>query len=105
MMILQEMPPEAWGDRFHRAYRLAKRRYGRGFTYREVARRVSAVLPTNDAAIIRLESHNRVPPKAHQRALAVYCVVVYGFQPGAFELTEENIDPRVLDRIVELVPR
>ena len=102
--LLVHWPPETWGDKFHRAYRLARRRYGKGFTYREAARRVSVVLQTNDAAILRLESFDTMPTTPRQRALAVYCLVVYGFEPGVLGFTEHNVDAEVLANLLRLNP-
>lgn len=97
-----ELPPENWGDRFHRAYRIAKRRYGRGFTYREVAKMVSPILRTNDAAIIRLEAFETRPSSEKHRTLAACCLAVYGFDPRSFGLEEVSTDPAVFAQLGSL---
>jgi hypothetical protein len=93
---------ETWGDRFHRAYRLARQRVGRGFTYREVARRVSLIRKTTDVGVIRLESLRTVPPKIAQRELAACCLVVYGFNPRHFGIDETNTSTEFFDELVKL---
>lgn len=99
LAVETSLPPESWGDQLHRAYRLARHREGSGFTYREVARRISRKLPTSDVAIIRLESLATRPTRERQRQLAVLCVAVYGFDPAAFGLDLTNTDPMVFDWI------
>lgn len=98
-----ELPPESWGDRFHRAYRLARHREGAGFTYREVARRVSLVMATNDVAIIRLEQLSTLPQSQRARQLAVLCLAVYGYDAKPFGLDMINTEPQAFDRMDQLL--
>jgi hypothetical protein len=78
------LPAETWGDRFHRAYRIARRRHGPGFTYRAVAARISEYEPTSDVAILRLEARHELPDAPRTRRLALYCLALYGFDPAGF---------------------
>ena len=44
---------ESWGDRLHRAYRMARETHG--LTYRSVAGKVSQLMPISDSTITRWE--------------------------------------------------
>jgi hypothetical protein len=98
---VMELPAETWGDRFHRAYRYARRREGGGLTYRKVASFVSNWEPTNDATIIRLEGMAAAPRSVKKQRIAVICLVRYGFDPGRFDLSESNHTPA---EVLQLVP-
>lgn len=98
------LPQETWGDRFHRAYRIARRRHGPGFTYRAVAARISEIEPVNDVAIIRLEQRRWRPRQPKDQRLALYCLTLYDFDPLGFGLGDTMFTPvewnhaRILDQ-------
>lgn len=89
------LPPETWGDRMHRAYRLARKRLGPRFTYRAIARRISEIEPTSDVAILRLEARDRVPGNPRARRLAVFCLALYNFDPADFGFQDVKFEPIV----------
>lgn len=92
------LPPETWGDRLHRAYRLARARNGAGFTYRAVAERISEHEPTTDVAILRLEGRPKAPEHPRGRRLALYCVCLYGIDPADFGFNGVHFRPATWNR-------
>jgi hypothetical protein len=87
------LPPETWGDRMHRAYRIARRNHGPSFTYRAVAERISEFEPTADVSILRLEARREFPREHRLRRVALYCVCLYGFDPAGFGVRPEMFSP------------
>lgn len=93
---------ETWGDRVHRAYRVARQRSngqrdpltGRAtFSYLTVAEKLTATgFPVSDTALLRLEEHRTIPTRATTRRIAYFAILGYGFDPADFGLTADTVD-------------
>lgn len=82
---------ENWGERVHRAYRVARDAYGgEKINYRAVAERIAHVFPCSMTSLQRLEHYEEVPAQPRVRLMAFYALVAYGFDPAEFEITPEN---------------
>ena len=79
---------ETFGERIHRAYRQG--RTAHGFTYREVAERLSQVYPVSMQSLQRLEQQPDIPKQARMRLVAYLALIAYGFDPETFGLNHDN---------------
>jgi hypothetical protein len=86
---------ETWGERAHRAYRTQRRTYGQ--TYRQIADRISLVLPVADSQLYRLEDNTDLPKTSRVRLLAFLAIIAYGFNPEDFGLNSTNTPLAGLD--------
>lgn len=84
-MVL-ELPPETWGARLHRAYKVGKEVYG--YTYSEIADAISAIYPVSQQTLIRLERNNEAPRADRVMFLAWLYVTAMGFDPRDLKVVE-----------------
>jgi len=84
-MVL-ELPPESWGARLHRAYKVGREVYG--YTYAELADAISPIYPVSQQTLIRLERNNEAPKAARQMFLAWLYVTALGFDPRDLRVVE-----------------
>lgn len=88
---LQLLDEETWGERFGRA------RARSGLNLRDAATKISTVEPTSYATLARLERLDATPPDLRRRVVAALALLVYGYDPGQFGLSLDDL-PRGIDR-------
>jgi hypothetical protein len=86
---------ETFGEKVHRAYRQG--RAAHGFTYREIADRLSAVYPVSMQSLQRLELQPDIPRQQRVRLVAYLALIAYGFDPEDFGLNHDNTPLGLLD--------
>jgi transcriptional regulator with XRE-family HTH domain len=88
-MALQQLDTVNWGER------MAIARKRRGYKLRDVADAVGKVMPTSFTSIARLEDLDEMPEERRRRGVAYCALLVYGFDPHSFGLTDDDV-PEVL---------
>lgn len=86
---------ESFGERVHRAYRQGRAIHG--FTYREIADRITQVYPVSMQSLQRIEQQPDVPRQPRVRLVAYLALVAYGFDPETFGLNHDNTPVGFID--------
>lgn len=86
---------ENFGERVHRAYRQG--RAAHGFTYREIAERLSTVYPVSMQSLQRIEAQAEIPRQPRMRLVAYLALIAYGFEPEDFGLNHDNTPVGFID--------
>lgn len=82
---------ETWGERYNRAFRTGKKVHD--YTWKELAAKVSVIIPTDDSVLIRIGQTDTVPTSPQKRRLAYLALMAMGFDPHEFDLGPEDVSP------------
>lgn len=82
---LKALPPESWGRR------LARARANAGLNLRDVEHRLAPYL--SRATLNRLEGFEHTPQRRQDRGRAFLALILYGIDPGEFDLGPDDRPP------------
>lgn len=92
-----DLPPETWGDRYNRAYRIFRDR--EQLVLSDVCERLTdAGIPAHQPVLQRFAGIDRIPYRHASRIVAWGSLICYGFDPGAWGLDDDTVNLRAFDR-------
>jgi hypothetical protein len=86
---------ESFGERVHRAYRQGRALHG--FTYRDIAERLTNLYPVSMQSLQRIEQQDEIPKQPRVRLVAYLALIAYGFEPEDFGLNHDNTPLGLVD--------
>jgi transcriptional regulator with XRE-family HTH domain len=98
-VAVQHLGEESWGERVARARSRSR------LSLKEAATRVSTLIPASYSTLMRLEAFDGPPTDMKKRAVAYLALIVYGYDPSDFGLSEDDLPRRITAEQVAALTR